>query len=181
MRSGNLQRLYKMQDYCEKGRCLRRTIRNYFGESAPDSCGSCSVCCGNRYGTAAPSGAKTAAPKSAKKAAASAGKRTARAAAMSEEERGDLFEELRAARMDLARQEHVAPFIICSDKTLESMCDLLPTSPDAMMSVNGMGSHKVTRYGATFIGVIREALGETGDIPDMTRGRYRTNQPWTAD
>ena len=38
------ERLKKMTNYCFSASCLRAYILRYFGESAPENCGSCSVC-----------------------------------------------------------------------------------------------------------------------------------------
>ena len=39
-----LQKLDKMKKFCEARSCRRKYILNYFGEAAPDFCGSCDVC-----------------------------------------------------------------------------------------------------------------------------------------
>jgi len=39
-----LQKLEKMVQLCETKRCRRKYLLNYFGETAPDYCGSCDVC-----------------------------------------------------------------------------------------------------------------------------------------
>lgn len=39
-----LQKLDKMSKLCETKHCRRKYLLNYFGESAPDYCGSCDVC-----------------------------------------------------------------------------------------------------------------------------------------
>lgn len=39
-----LKKLDQMQAFCESGSCRRKFLLNYFGESAPPSCGSCDVC-----------------------------------------------------------------------------------------------------------------------------------------
>ncbi len=62
-----------------------------------------------------------------------------------------LFDELRALRMDIARQENMPPYIIFSDKTLVDMCIKLPFTKQEMLSVNGVGENKYQRYGEQFI------------------------------
>ncbi len=62
-----------------------------------------------------------------------------------------LFDELRALRMDIARQENMPPYIIFSDKTLVDMCIKLPFTKEEMLSVNGVGDNKYQRYGEKFI------------------------------
>ena len=62
-----------------------------------------------------------------------------------------LFDELRALRMDIARQENMPPYIIFSDKTLVDMCIKLPFTKEEMLLVNGVGENKYQRYGEQFI------------------------------
>ncbi len=66
----------------------------------------------------------------------------------------DLFEQLRACRMVLAKQLGVPPYIVAADKTLTDMARKRPRNRDQMLQVYGMGTAKVGRYGDAFIQVI---------------------------
>ncbi|MFD1419658.1 DNA helicase RecQ [Lactiplantibacillus songbeiensis] len=68
---------------------------------------------------------------------------------------GALFEQLRTLRRNLAEAQHVPPFVIFSDKTLHSMCDLLPENDDDFLEVRGVGANKLEKYGETFMETIR--------------------------
>ena len=68
----------------------------------------------------------------------------------------DLFEALRQERRRLAEAENVPAFIIFSDATLRDMCRRLPTTPEEMSEVKGVGEQKLRRYGKDFLAVIRE-------------------------
>ena len=46
VRQSDMQRLQAMADYCRTGQCLRGALLRYFGQEAPESCGSCGNCCG---------------------------------------------------------------------------------------------------------------------------------------
>ena len=56
--------------------------------------------------------------------------------------------------MELAREQSVPPFIICSDKTLKDMCAKLPRNSADMETVYGMGAQKIQSYGAAFAEII---------------------------
>lgn len=73
----------------------------------------------------------------------------------------DLFDKLRMLRMELAKEENVPPYIICSDKTLVDMCVKLPHNKAEMLAVNGVGENKYEKYGERFVTHIRM---ETGDV-----------------
>ena len=47
LRERDLQRLRQMTGFCRTRRCLRQYILEYFGESAPDYCGTCCNCLHN--------------------------------------------------------------------------------------------------------------------------------------
>lgn len=66
----------------------------------------------------------------------------------------DLFEKLRALRLEIAREESMPPYIIFSDKTLIDMCVKKPTNKDEMLNVSGVGEHKFAKYGERFIEAI---------------------------
>lgn len=68
----------------------------------------------------------------------------------------DLFERLRALRMELAKRAHVPPYIIFNDKTLHEMSTYLPDDKEKMLRITGVGNHKYEKYGADFERVIRE-------------------------
>lgn len=66
-----------------------------------------------------------------------------------------LFEELRNVRKSLAETENVPPFVIFSDTTLKDMCAKLPQSAEELLSVSGVGEHKLTKYGDVFLRAIQ--------------------------
>ena len=66
----------------------------------------------------------------------------------------DLFEKLRALRLEIAREESMPPYIIFSDKTLIDMCVKKPTNKEEMLNVSGVGEHKFAKYGERFIEAI---------------------------
>jgi ATP-dependent DNA helicase RecQ len=76
--------------------------------------------------------------------------------AVDEEALRPLFEHLRALRYDLAREEHIPPFVIFTDATLWEMARLAPTTLDDMQPIKGVGTFKLHKYGQQFILAIEE-------------------------
>lgn len=72
----------------------------------------------------------------------------------------DLFEALRKLRRELAEEQGVPPFVIFSDKTLRSMCELLPQDDAAFLEVKGVGANKLAKYGELFLDEIRQYLAK---------------------
>ena len=69
-----------------------------------------------------------------------------------------LFDTLRAVRLELAKDEHIPPFVIFSDATLWDMAALKPDSLDAMSQIKGVGSFKLHKYGRQFVGAIQSYI-----------------------
>lgn len=69
-------------------------------------------------------------------------------------EDNELFERLRELRRDLAEEQGVPPFVIFSDKTLYSMCEIMPTSLTEMLDVKGVGENKLEKYGELFLDIL---------------------------
>lgn len=72
----------------------------------------------------------------------------------------ELFERLRALRMELAKKEHVPPYIVFADKTLTEMSTYLPDDREKMLQISGVGNHKYGKYGEAFEKEIREYCRE---------------------
>ena len=68
----------------------------------------------------------------------------------------ELFDRLRAVRLETARQRGVPPYVIFHDATLREMARVRPTSIDALLSVKGIGARKADDLGEIFLSAIRE-------------------------
>lgn len=73
-------------------------------------------------------------------------------------ENSDLIFSLKEVRLELARQENVPAYIVFSDKTLENMCEILPTSMHEFLMVSGVGQFKADKYGEYFIAAIKKYI-----------------------
>ena len=70
------------------------------------------------------------------------------------------FEALRSLRTEIARSQHIPPYLVFSDKTLESMCVLLPQTKEEMLNVHGVGELKYNKYGEQFLTLCQKLAGE---------------------
>ena len=78
------------------------------------------------------------------------------AAAVLSEADNRLFEELRALRREIAREEDVPPYLVFSDKTLVDMCVKKPEDEEQMLGVSGVGRFKLEKYAKRFLACIRQ-------------------------
>lgn len=79
-----------------------------------------------------------------------------RRAALDNPEDEELFEALRACRMELARAQGVPPYVIFHDATLIEMARRRPADMNELARLPGVGESKLARYGADFLNVIEE-------------------------
>jgi ATP-dependent DNA helicase RecQ len=70
----------------------------------------------------------------------------------------DLYEQLRILRLELAKKQSIAPFMIFSNRSLHDMCLLLPRDRSDFLMVNGVGERKCQLYGDRFLAIIAEHL-----------------------
>jgi ATP-dependent DNA helicase RecQ len=69
----------------------------------------------------------------------------------------ELFNRLRAVRLEIARSRGVPPYVVFHDATLREMARLRPRSRDALLMVKGVGARKADDLGETFLAVIKES------------------------
>lgn len=132
------KRLQQMVLYCTTQKCLRMYILNYFGEKGMHRCNSCSNCL-KLYEKASYERMTVV-------------KRT------KEDCEKELFDALRALRLQIAREKKIAPYQIFSDKTLRDMCEMKPANKMQFMAVPGVGFMKCNRYGNAFLEVILQYI-----------------------
>ena len=66
----------------------------------------------------------------------------------------ELFEALRAKRLELARAQNVPAYVVFNDATLVEFVRRRPGSPAEFAEVPGVGSAKLERYATTFLALI---------------------------
>jgi ATP-dependent DNA helicase RecQ len=67
----------------------------------------------------------------------------------------ELFEALRVARLAIAKELSVPPYVVFPDTTLVAFATEQPTSRNALLGISGVGQSKLERYGDAFLTVIR--------------------------
>ena len=75
-----------------------------------------------------------------------------------------VYERLRAWRLDRSRADSVPAYVVFTDATLEAVAARLPGSLAELGTVNGVGSVKLQRYGADVLAVLRPG-DDPGDDP----------------
>ena len=66
----------------------------------------------------------------------------------------NLFERLRALRLELANKQGYPPYIIMSDRTLRLLATIRPKTLDELSNISGIGEYKRDKYGPAFLKVI---------------------------
>jgi ATP-dependent DNA helicase RecQ len=76
-----------------------------------------------------------------------------------------LLQSLRDCRRSLAAAQNVPAYVIFHDTTLKEMAARKPLTPEALRTITGIGETKLARYGAAFLGVIKN-YNHTAHAPD---------------
>jgi ATP-dependent DNA helicase RecQ len=77
-------------------------------------------------------------------------------AVFSSDEDQDLFAKLRTLRLELAREQNVAPFVIFHDRVLHEIAAGKPKSRFELSQISGVGQAKLERYGDAVLQAVRE-------------------------
>jgi hypothetical protein len=71
-----------------------------------------------------------------------------------------LFENLRLWRIQIARENKIAPYTILDDKTLNAIVDIIPYKKNMLWLVKGMGAQKILQYGDDIVSIINNFINE---------------------
>ncbi|MGB3852186.1 MAG: DNA helicase RecQ [Tunicatimonas sp.] len=91
----------------------------------------------------------------------------------------ELLNQLKARRLQLARDENVPAYVIFSDATLHELATYLPLQEEDLPRISGFGEVKIGKYGSAFLKVIRryaEMHGQETRIGNARRARSRTTR-----
>ncbi|WP_240759301.1 HRDC domain-containing protein, partial [Phytoactinopolyspora endophytica] len=72
----------------------------------------------------------------------------------------ELFEQLRAWRLERAQEQKVPAYVVFTDATLTALAETKPADEAALRAVPGVGQSKLERYGPEVLKMCREASPE---------------------
>ncbi|MGH0667317.1 DNA helicase RecQ [Bacillus paranthracis] len=87
-----------------------------------------------------------------------------------------LFEVLREVRKEIAQGEGVPPFVIFSDQTLKDMCAKMPQSDSELLTVKGIGEHKLVKYGSHFLQEVQHFIEENPNYAETIKTEVVTER-----
>ncbi|HTD84603.1 MAG TPA: HRDC domain-containing protein, partial [Gemmatimonadaceae bacterium] len=152
--SAELSKLQAVQRYAYTRECRRAFVLRYFGDpAARHHCAGCDNCLGVAITRVA--NTPTVQPGTRGR------KRIERQVEREDVTLGDdeqrLLAHLKTLRTEIAREEHVPPYIVFSDRTLAELAVRRPRSLHALQDVRGVGPMKLERYGERFLDAISKA------------------------
>lgn len=68
----------------------------------------------------------------------------------------NLFDQLKALRLQISREENIPPFGVFPDRSLIEMASYFPMDRGAFLKINGIGGYKLQVYGERFLKLIKE-------------------------
>lgn len=79
------------------------------------------------------------------------------AISLDNEEDQELFAELKALRLSIAKEKNIPPYVVFHDKTLIDMAKNRPSTYEKMSLVPGVGQSKLKKYGQIFLNIIEKS------------------------
>jgi ATP-dependent DNA helicase RecQ len=169
-RAAELSKLQAVQRYAYTKECRRSFVLRYFGDPAARvACTGCDNCLGVTA-VRVSRDVKLEHGDSGKRRRRQAGgsrsvERTAGRTRSPEppddlplgDDEQRLLANLKAVRTAIAREEHVPPYIVFTDRTLAELAVRRPRSLRAFQDVRGVGPAKLERYGERFLDAISKA------------------------
>lgn len=76
---------------------------------------------------------------------------------ISDPDEAKLFDKLKAARLEIAKDQNIPPYVIFHDKTLLEMVRLKPKSLAEFGELQGVGARKKEKYGPAFLNLLEVA------------------------
>ena len=86
-----------------------------------------------------------------------------------------LFEKLREVRFNIAKEQHIQPFMVFPDTSLKEMSSRYPMTEIEFLEISGVGEHKCNKYGRAFMEAIKEYI-QANNIDINSNIHNRENQ-----
>lgn len=148
------RRTVEMHDLAESTHCRHRRLVAHFDEEMEPCQTSCDVCRQDDLG-------QLLAQKSTRPRRPRSG-RLVQEGVDEDPVDEELFEELRALRKKIADEIRKPSYIVFSDAVLRRMAAITPSTPEELLTINGVGPHKLRKYGGAFLSYLRTRdLGAT--------------------
>ena len=93
----------------------------------------------------------------------------------------ELFERLRQLRIQIAKEEHLPPYIIFSDKTLHELAIYKPKSIAAFGTIYGVGENKQAKYGAIFVETITGKPLSKSHMQEQKEAHAKAYAQWSEN
>lgn len=154
------EKLHAVVNFAQLSSCRKKYLLRYFGETlAGHNCNGCDVCLPQEKITEAPEQISATPVSRISKSGLSYNP--------------ELFEQLRALRKELAQREHVPPFIIFGDASLQEMAYYLPSDEESFGCISGVGAKKLEQYGAIFLAVVNSFAQKNNLAPMAIPGKQQ--------
>lgn len=72
----------------------------------------------------------------------------------------ELYEMLVSLRIEIAKEEGIAPYMVFGDATLKNMASVYATNKEEMLNISGVGQIKYEKYGKRFEDIIEKYIEE---------------------
>jgi DNA helicase-2/ATP-dependent DNA helicase PcrA len=69
----------------------------------------------------------------------------------------ELFERLRAWRVERAGEEKVPAYVVFTDLTLQAIAEAKPTTAQGLLQISGIGRTKLDKYGDQVLELVAQA------------------------
>lgn len=94
-----------------------------------------------------------------------------------------LWEALRSGRLKLAQEQGVPPYVVFHDAALMEMVAMRPQNLEQLARINGVGEHKLKRYGQAFLDIVSkfETSLKAGNSETTTETYYLFQQGYSVE
>jgi ATP-dependent DNA helicase RecQ len=158
------KRFNDMRTYAEASHCRHVVISRHFGERAKSQiCQMCDVCGASPHWLIPQDRPAAAQPAATVRERSPRKERILPEPTPADE---PLFVRLRAWRLEIARRDKIAPFMILHDSVLHAIAAVRPNSSDSLSQISGIGPAKLAKYGEQVLQVVAgEEVGKEAISP----------------